>query len=276
MDPYLEAPGIWPDVHQALASEIRGVLNQALPEPYYARMEARVELGVARDDDGGEVIVPDVSVAMSPRQMGADRPGAGGVAVLDRPRREVSPGQALEGPAGRVRHPFVEIRDAKNGHKLVTLIEILSPTNKRTGPDREAYERKQGEVLGSDASLIEIDLLRSGRRVLANDDLVILVGARARRPGSLVMVSRAWRRVNAGLGYHAYVFGLREWMPCVPVPLREGEAEVPLDLQYAFNRMYDAGPYRRSVDYSRPPEVPLSRADAAWAAEVLGVTGCAG
>ena len=52
------------------------------------------------------------------------------------------------------------------GHKVVTVIEIVSPSNKQPGPDRRSYETKQQEVLSSDANLIELDLLRTGRRLL--------------------------------------------------------------------------------------------------------------
>jgi hypothetical protein len=63
---------------------------------------------------------------------------------------------------------------------------------------------------------------------------------------------------------------LRQMLPCIGVPLREGEPETPLDLQYVMNRVYDTGPYRRgAVDYSRPAVPPLSAADARWAEEVL-------
>ncbi len=240
-------------------------MNKALPDPYYARLEMRSELGVAEDDAGWSIIVPDVVVQSHPQPSG----GAGGaVAVVERPRRQLSESSPLLMPEGWVRHHFVEIRDAKRNHKLITLIEILSPSNKRPGPDRAAYAAKQDEVLSSDASLIEIDLLRSGERILPTPDLARSV-ARLRPRSYLVLVSRAWDRDENGLGYHAYPFGLRDWMPCVPVPLRQGEEEVPLDLQYAFNQMYEGGPYRRAVNYAGPPEPPLSEADARWAAEVL-------
>ncbi len=72
------------------------------------------------------------------------------------------------------------------------------------------------------------------------------------------------------MGCIAYPFGLREWLPCVGVPLRQGEPDVPLDLQFSFNRTYEGGPYGRgAVDYSRPPQPPLEVPDAAWADELL-------
>ena len=66
MDPYLEAPEIWPDFHDALAAEIRGELNRTLPSPYYARIEMRPEIGIAEARDRGRRVVPDVAVVRHP------------------------------------------------------------------------------------------------------------------------------------------------------------------------------------------------------------------
>ncbi len=172
-------------------------------------------------------------------------------------------------PGEMPRHAFVEIRDSKRGHKLITVIEILSPSNKSRGPDRLAYEAKQREVLESDASLIEIDLLRSGRRVLPNAHLE--EGIRVLRCPYVVLVSRAWDRDNLSLGDIVFRIGQRDPLPCIPVPLKQGEAELPLDLQFIMNDVYDAGPYRRgAVDYAGPIQPPLSGEDAEWAAGLIG------
>jgi hypothetical protein len=224
MDPYLEAFDIWPDLHDALAGEIRTQLNQSLPSPYYARLEMRPELGII-----------EIEIQTEP-----------------------------------IRHHFVEIRDSSRGHKLITLIEILSPSNKRPGPDREAYERKQSEILQSDANLIEIDLLRGGRRILPDLNLRGSIMSLNPTPAYLVLVNRAWRRLEGTMAYQAFGVGLREWLPCIPVPLKQDEPDVPLDLQFVFNRAYEGGPYLRgAVDYSAmPPEPSLGAEDAAWAAEL--------
>ena len=123
-------------------------------------------------------------------------------------------------PDEPARHYTVEIRDPAQGHKLITLIEILSPSNKRPGPDRTAYISKQREVLDSDANLVEIDLLRSGRRPLPTSLLEMGVAQLSPRPDYLVLVSPAWRRSGPMLGYIAYPFSLREWLPCIGVPLK--------------------------------------------------------
>ena len=85
----------------------------------------------------------------------------------------------------------------------------------------------------------------------------------------LILVNRTWKRA-AGPNWQLFPIGLREPLPCIPVPLRQGEAEVPLDVQYVFNRAYDSGPYRRgAVNYAAPPRPPLAEAEAGWAEELL-------
>jgi hypothetical protein len=53
------------------------------------------------------------------------------------------------------------------------------------------------------------------------------------------------------------------------VPLLAGDIDVALDLQAAFTAAYDLPGYDLIVDYSQPPDVPLTPQDAAWAAEHL-------
>ena len=166
--------------------------------------------------------------------------------------------------ADAIRHHFVRICDASRNHHLVTLIDILSPSNKRSGKDRLAYRRKQTEILDSDANLIEIDLLRAGERVPAALEVEMLLDNMQPPADYLVVVNRAWNRLK----FQLFPATLREWLPCFPVPLKEGEPEVLLDLQFVFNRAYDTGPYRRgAIDYSTTPRPPLIGEDAVWAAE---------
>ena len=86
-----------------------------------------------------------------------------------------------------------------------------------------------------------------------------------------MLVNRAWQR--AELGYQLFPFAIHEPLPCIPVPLRPEEAEVPLDLQFVFIRAYDSGPYRRgAVDYTQPPIPPLVGDNVAWAEKLVGRT----
>ncbi|HZT81412.1 MAG TPA: DUF4058 family protein [Gemmataceae bacterium] len=165
-----------------------------------------------------------------------------------------------------LRHQFVEIRDPSRGHQLVTLIEIVSPSSKRQGADRRAYLQKQREVLDSSASLIELDLLRAGQRPLDNGELEEFIARIEPAPDYLVLVNRSWQRVGSAMGYELFPAQITEPLPVIPVPLRQEQEEVPLDLQFVLNRAYDSGPYRRgAVDYTQPPRPPLQGELAAWA-----------
>jgi Protein of unknown function (DUF4058) len=267
MDPYLESPDIWPDLHDALASGIRSELNQTLPAAYYARLEMRKELGIIEEPGERQRIIPDIAVVSRP--IPQPRTEVGGMAVATRSRRDVSRPLRIKVLFEPIRHLFVEIRDPSRGHKLITLIEILSPSDKRPGSDREAYESKQREVLESDASLIELDLLRGGKRILPDLGLKVRIDQLEPSPLYVVLVNRAWRR-DGGVDYDVYPIGLRDSLPCISVPLKEGEDEIALDLQDIFDRAYDSGPYRRgAVDYAGSVPAPaLDDNDAAWAAEL--------
>ena len=108
-------------------------------------------------------------------------------------------------------------------------------------------------MLESDASLIELDLLRGGSRIVPTGTSRRLIDQLKPSPAYVVLVNRAWRRSNAALRLHVYPVGLRDPLPCIWVPLKENEDEILLDLQYVFDRAYDAGPYRRgAVDYAGP------------------------
>jgi Protein of unknown function (DUF4058) len=42
MDPWLEDPTIFPDLHNSFIAHLRNTINQKLPEPYYAAINNRV------------------------------------------------------------------------------------------------------------------------------------------------------------------------------------------------------------------------------------------
>ena len=154
-----------------------------------------------------------------------------------------------------VPHVSVEVRDTA-GRRLVTAIELLSPTNKRGDGRREYSEYRERPLLGP-THLLEIDLLREGHRPPMPQALPT-------RP-YFVLLSRANRRPLT----EVWPVSLDQPLPTVPVPLLDGDADVPLDLQQVFTAVYDGFRYDLIVDYTRPPEVPLRGAEAAWAEERL-------
>ena len=148
--------------------------------------------------------------------------------------------------------------------KVVTVIEVLSPTNKRPSKRREMYETKRENVFNSRSHLVEIDLLRSYQPlpVFGND-----IEASYR-----ILVSRANQKPLADL----YLFNLPDMIPQFPLPLRGGDAEPIVDLQALLNGVYDRAAYDFRIDYTTVPVPPLSEADAAWADSLLRDKGLRG
>ncbi len=266
MDPYLENPHLWPDVHHSLASQIRDQLNYVLPGGFFAQMEQRMEVGIVDEDEDEDVsrYIPDVSINAA---AWSDRGGS--MVVIDQPRATVSPSEDWDVDVKMHKHLFVEVRESSGVHRLVTLIEIVSPSNKH-GKDRTAFIDKQNEVIASDASLVQIDLLRTGRRILPSDEIEQRLKRRMIHADYLVLIGRAWDRTPSRQHYQLFPFTLRDTLPVIPIPLREDDAEPTLDLQYLLQRVYDGGPYRRgAVNYSKPPDPPLTEAEWTWAEQLL-------
>lgn len=128
MDPYLEAPEIWPDVHHELISEIRAALNPKLRTRYVARVELRIYIS-DDDDPGRAALVPDVRVETSPLRKGAKKPTAATTLAVTEPL--IVPTLVDE----EIEEAFLKIIHVES-EALVTVIEVLSPTNKIRGSPR--------------------------------------------------------------------------------------------------------------------------------------------
>jgi hypothetical protein len=158
-----------------------------------------------------------------------------------------------------VPHITVEVRDVARRH-LVTVIEILSPTNKR-GDGYKEYVEKRERILRTSTHLMEIDLLRKGHRV----------PMRGRMPSVPYFVFIC--RVEKRLATDVWPITLDQPLPEVPVPLLAGDPDVKLNLQQALTNVYDESALRYMIDYSKPPEVPLLPEQAAWVDEHLRTAG---
>ena len=160
---------------------------------------------------------------------------------------------------------FLEIRDVSSDSRLVTVLEVLSPSNKRSGDGQEQYLRKQQELREAGVSLVEIDLLRQGDWVVALP--MDALEPNARTPYRVV-VRRGWRRLQA----EYYAIDLSDRLPKINVPLRPTDSDVPLDLQTLLEQCYENGGYD-DIDYTTGPEPPLPPVAARWAAQLLRRSG---
>ncbi len=153
---------------------------------------------------------------------------------------------------------FIAIRSVTNWDEIVTVIEVLSPANKRDGTaNRTAYQAKQQDILYSSTSLVEIDLLHGGAHTVAVPWEQLAIRGKW---DYLVVVHRpvtAWH-------FEYWFCRLQNALPSVAVPLTEGLADFHVDLQIAFDAAYDSGPYSRRVNYSANPPVEMGAASLAW------------
>jgi hypothetical protein len=244
MDPWLEHPNRWPDVHNSVIAALRFRLGPILRPRYFVRIEERIYL-----QEPEELVF-------------VGRPGL----TLEKGRGAESGGPAAELAAFAVavevpvpdelRETYLQVHEVGTG-EVVTVLELLSPSNKREGKGQRLYVRKRTRVLETQTNLVEIDLVRSGTPMP-------LVGA---FPPSdyRILVSRGDRRPRAGL----WPFSLRDRLPRFHLPLKRGDDEPEVDLGAVLAEVYDSASYDLSIDYSKDPIPPLSEADRLWARELL-------
>ncbi len=247
MDPYLEAH--WRDVHAGLIIYARDALQGVLPRGLRARAEESVLLETPQGI-GDHPRYPDVRVVEyhSERHTGLRYEEWSGATEPLIVATEPEP----------VTEPFIEIIDYESGNRVITVLEFLSPSNKSPGLNREQYLRKQREVCASDANLVEIDLNRFGIHTLAFP----LIHLKPRgRSGYMACVRRPTMRGDA----QVYIMYLWDRLPIIRVPLRPGDADVPLDLQALVDQCYRNGGYEGTLNYAVDPDPPLLGAERDWA-----------
>lgn len=243
MNPYLENPELWSEVHFGLISVLARICNaEALPTlnavitpKYRAAVEKRVYI------DSLLVGIPDVAVF----QQGIE------TAEPQRTTATLSAPLVVTVPiAEETQERFLEIRAVGTG-TVVTVVEVLSPKNKRAGEGKAKYDAKRQNVLNSAAHLVEIDLLRTGEpKPMAGG-----VASDYR-----ILVSRANRRPAAEL----YPFNLREPLPRFLLPLRPGDQEPIVDLQIMLEQVYQEAALDLAIDYTVQPTPPLPEIDFQW------------
>jgi hypothetical protein len=238
MDPYIESSGLWEDFHTTVIGDIKRTLAPLLPDRYHIRTGSRsyvvCDYGAGVESD---VPIPD--------------------AVIDAPDASDS----VESQAfivERFHQNYLEIYEAEPEERLVTCIELLSPSNKRQNTEGwNLYVQKRRAFLLGAANFVEIDLLRGGRRMpmltpWPNSPYYILLCRRRRAP-----YCTAWPA------------GYREPLPPIRVPLDDPDPDIVLELQPMVEAIYARSRYSRSIDYTKPTNPPLEPADAGWLAEQL-------
>jgi hypothetical protein len=251
MDPWLEHPDLWVGVHNRLIAAISDEIVPKVAPRYFVAVEEHAYLVPIH----GEVVNrrPDIFVSRTRSRRRIPVPAEPDVALemgvleldVEVPVRE------------RVEEWYIKIQRVGTD-KAVTVIEVLSPTNKSHRPGRKHYLRKRGQILGSSTNLIEIDLLRQGKpmpitiRQPVESDYRILISRGVSRPRATLMA-----------------FGVRQPIPAIPIPLLPKDPEPTLDLNAVLHALYERARYDLRLDYAKPPVPPLDKKDASWARAIV-------
>ena len=242
MDPYIES-SLWSSFHTRLIVAILDQLNPRLPTRYIASND----LYVWRVDNDERILLGEPDVYVSDRDPSI---ASGSTSLLEAPVVTVLPGIVRK-------QRYIEIFD-KESHRVVTVIEILSPANKTTGENGRAYRMKREEYLSSGVSLVEIDLLRSGHRPPLGEPVPVI-------PDYYILVHRGWEESRLGI----WPVSVRDPLPPVPIPLDPDVPAVTLNLRACIDHVYDFGRFSEQIDYTQPPKPPLHGPDASWARDLL-------
>ena len=121
--------------------------------------------------------------------------------------------------------------------------------------------RKRQSLLLGEANLVEIDLLRGGRRMPMldawPDSAYTLLVARAKKYG----LCRVWP------------VHFETPLPELPIPLAKPDPDILLNLQPMLDSIYRRSRYWRSIDYSKPLSPPLDEALSGWLRKQLKSSG---
>jgi hypothetical protein len=250
MDPYLEQ--FWQDVHARLILYACDQLEDQLPGNLIARVEERVVLETEDLDERS--VYPDVKIVEASSRRASARSTRSSSAVLEPLIVHYRSEPATE--------TFINVVDASSDFRLVTVIEILSLANKLPGEGQRQYRQKQQELSASRVSLVEIDLLRKGKRTLSLPASEIPHRVRTTYQ---VCVRRGW----TPHAFEIYPVRLRQPLPAIRIPLRQTDQDVHLELQAIVDQAYRKGRYNATINYRFAPNPPLPGDDGEWARSLV-------
>jgi hypothetical protein len=236
MNPFLE--DFWPDVHTRLMVGLSNALQPILPDGLFARVEESLTIDAEEDEGRKHTFRADVLVAH---------------AWIDQPEEQMTGSVAVTEPdhyyiVEQEVERRVEIIDVRGGGEVVTVIEVLSHTNKNNGA--EVYREKASFLREAGVNLVEIDLLRGGKHVVS----VPLKEIPPHKRTPYLVCSGHGRKPTHLKVWH---IGLLHRLPAIEIPLRATDPEAVIDLQPLLDAAYRDGRYDRRIDYRKPLAPPL-------------------
>jgi hypothetical protein len=255
-DPYLEDERFWHDFHERFITYAAEALAPRLPPRYRLRIDERSLVTTFPPSPPQRVFHSDIA----PTERTAPVPSSAATATaavqteteiaLDEPVIVELVSELVQ------RQSFIKIVD-RTRERLVTIIELLSLSNKRAGEWRAAYLQKQLSCLEAGVNLVEIDLLRQGEHTVA----VPAYALSSLQP--FYGIVSVWRG-HLPCRFEIYPITLPKRLPRIAIPLLPEDKDVGLDLRWVFDRCYDVGRYNLDIDYTQPPSVPLTDEERKW------------
>jgi hypothetical protein len=250
MNPFLEIR--WADAHTALIGYVRDALSENLP----ADLSVIAEEGLHIDSASGAELNFRADVAISQQtairlpEMPPAKSGGSSTVTLAKP-------EIIRAPTT---HRWLEIRHVDD--RLITVIEIVSPSNKTLGGAKKFAERQEN-LLHSGVNIVDIDLIRGGVRPIPETYLSLL------KPDT----DRTTYVIMSGLGNdpqvrNVYYCPLSERLPAITIPLRPTDEVLTLDLQPLVDRCYQMGRYWQ-VSQRGLPGLPLEKEERDWMQQLL-------
>lgn len=255
MNPYLENTQFWSQVHNRLIVEIADIINPQIRPKYRMELEQRVYCDTESNGEnfsGSLVGIPD-NVVFQASPTTPPFPSSG-VAIASPPVKPLT--VTLPQPK-KVKEWYLKVKDVET-KQVVTVIEILSPKNKRKGEGRNKYLKKREQILMSLTHFIEIDLLIQGETMPININDKMKTDYR-------IIISRSDSRPQADL----YVFNLPQQIPSIPLPLKPEDEEPLIPLQELLHNLYEKGSYDLAIDYQTSPLPELSTEKNKWIDNLL-------
>ena len=251
MNPYLENPELWSEVHHRLITGLADAIEPNLSFKYRVAIEKRTYL--SDGEDSVLVGIPDLSV-FSQKSTTTQTASTATLRSQDESVTVTIP------MPEEVRESYLEIIEVATGY-VVTAIEVISPKNKSAGIGRKKYEKKRKLVLSSPTHLVEIDWLRGGKPMQILNEIP--------QKDYRILVSRSDRRPQAQL----YAFSIRQEIPKFLLPLQSGDTEPLVDLQALLLGVYDRARFDMAIDYTLEPSPLLKAEDKIWVNALLAERG---
>jgi hypothetical protein len=167
--------------------------------------------------------------------------------LLDKYRSNVAERRYTDDLGCDIAEEYLEIRERRDD-KLVTLVDVASPSNKTTATGRVAYLDTRRRAKEASSNIVEIDLVLEGKPMLDY--------SREGLPDWEYAVTVT--RSTCPERYEIYTATLEKRLPRFRLPLASDDRDTVVDLQAVFTRAYESGNFGSQIDYRREPCIPLN------------------